>query len=112
MIESALQGQMLPVPLPEVPLAHHPGCITGGTQGLGDGALIQQHAVARCLAHTQLRAVLPGIAAGEQGGAGWRAHGLDVKLCKLDSLVGYAIHVGRGHLLAAVESGQSPWQVV
>ena len=45
MVESALQGQMVMLPFPEVPFAHHPGGVAGLAQGFGDGPLVAQHPV-------------------------------------------------------------------
>ena len=112
MIESTLQGQVLSVPLPEVPLADHPGRVAGVAQGLGERALVEEHSVAPIERNAKLHAVLPGIAAGEEGGAGRRTYRMNVELRELDSLVGDAVHVGSGHLRTAVETGLPPAHVV
>ena len=65
MLESALQGKVLRLPLPQVPLPDDPGRIAGVAQGLGDRALVGQHAVVIAKPNAVLRAVLPVITAGE-----------------------------------------------
>ena len=73
---------------------------------------VEEHSVAPIDRNAKLHAVLPGIAAGEEGGAGRRTYRMNVELRELDSLVDDAVHVGSGHLRTAVETGLPPAHVV
>ena len=112
MVKTSLERQVVMLPLAQVPLAHHPGGVTGFAERFGDGALVGQHAVFGRVGGPDHGAVLPGVAAGHQAAPGGRTDGLDVKLGELHAFAGDAVDVRCGHLGAAGEAHLVPAHVV
>ena len=112
MVESALQRQAVRPPVPQVPLADQPGRVAGVAQGLADRPLVEEQSVVLRAIGIVRHARLPGVPAGEERGAGWSAHRLDVELRQLHPFVGDPVQMGRRHLRAAVETGLPPTHVV
>ena len=111
-VKAPLQRQVWALPFAEMPLAHHPSAIACLAQGLGDGALIKEHAVPRLGCRPDLHSVLPGIAPGHQAGPCGGADGLHIELGQLHTLPGNAVDVWRRHFSTPVEADLFPAHVV
>ena len=111
-VKAPLQRQVGALPFAEVPLAHHPSAIACLAQGLGDGALVEEHAVPRLRCRPDLHSVLPGITPRHQAGPCGGADGLYVELRQLHALSSNPVNVRRRHLPPPVEADLFPAHVV
>jgi hypothetical protein len=95
-VEPAVLRPVLPVGMPEVPLAHHQGPVARLFQRLWQRAFLGRQAVGVAGEDDQrLQAVSHGIAPGHKGGTGWGADVLPVKGLQSHAPAGQAVDVRR-----------------